>query len=220
MASKSAGSALCANLFTIAAFCCTISANHMCNFLKITGTKNNQTKEIFRGIWKGMTNSNSECTRYQDTNMSFDTNWRSARAFSILTDVFGAIAVFTVLASMMPSARNKTVLSSNVSLGFMCCLFQGLTLLLLNSNACHDSQDLTVQNNDETCSIFVGANLSISAVVLWFCSSLAISCTMAATVMEASTEKEREEGTAGTDPKEVPAPVANEEEESKPKADV
>ena len=105
----------------------------------------------------------------------------TARAFSVLALIF---AVIILVASIIQSCVQDP---SKYSSGWIApaylltAIFQGLTLLLLNSNAClnnslvqdledGDLQDITFP---DTCSLGQGANLVIAATSLWFAAGVA-----------------------------------------------
>ena len=108
-----------------------------------------------------------------------DDSWKAARAFSTLAFIFAIIVLVAACMSLCGTNPGKTyVWEAPVYL--MTAIFEGLTLLLLNSNAC--KVNTMVQNLDpsltnvtfpDTCSMATGAKLTISATVFFFASSVA-----------------------------------------------
>jgi len=111
------------------------------------------------------------CQIYPD-DVSPDASWKAARAFSSLTLVF-AIIIIIVKTCMSCSSdhRQMGVINSKISILYLLtALFQGLTLLSLNSELCTSNSRSTwndIQWSD-TCSIDTGAKCIISAMVFWF----------------------------------------------------
>ena len=104
------------------------------------------------------------CWNYPEGTV-YDTNWKSAKAFNTMSLTIGGIVAFVTLfaACMKPS---KKIFQIAVMFNMVCCLFTGLLLLLLNSNACNNNLnvatfelafpllDLTFP---DTCTMGVGA---------------------------------------------------------------
>lgn len=120
------------------------------------------------------------CFNYPD-GTSFDSKWKSAMAFSVITLIMGGVVTFWALMAscLYPSQR---AYKAGGFIYMICCLFQGLTLLFLDSNACHDNDLLTdlkeaLPNANLTfpssCSMAAGAKCSIAATVLWFLAAIA-----------------------------------------------
>eukprot|EP00980_Cylindrotheca_fusiformis_P025150 scaffold13207_cov143-Cylindrotheca_fusiformis.AAC.3 len=62
------------------------------------------------------------------------------------------------------------------ALFLVCSLFQGLTLLVVDSSICHDNPVLQSENyttDSDSCEWYTGLYLSIIAVVLWFLAGVA-----------------------------------------------
>lgn len=82
-----------------------------------------------------------------------------------------------------------------------CCLFTGLTLLMLRSSACS-----VASLENESCGLGVGAKLAISATVLFFVTSISMNCTFMAAVITQELEAQQAEqdaaAAAGGDPEE------------------
>ena len=120
---------------------------------------------------------------YKGTNI--DSYWRTARAFSTMAIIIGGVVTFWALLAPCLSSSKRSFKTFGMAY-MICCLFIGLSLLLLNSTACHDNNligtlseqaansALNVELNfPESCSMGPGANCTIAAVVLWFVAGVA-----------------------------------------------
>lgn len=135
------------------------------------------------------------CVYYPANSVIVDTNWRSARAFSALTIIIGGLTTFWMVVSWFlrgfysgsrkGQSRGKSMLKCAGFMYMLCCLFQGLTLLLMNSNACHNNGMVqltsTALNNNlfsvgefpSSCTMSSGGKASIAAIVIWFLAAMA-----------------------------------------------
>lgn len=130
------------------------------------------------------------CVYYPANSVVIDTPWRSARAFSALTIIIGGLTTFWMVLSWFlrgydSGDRGKSMLKCAGLMYMLCCLFQGLTLLLMNSNACHNNGMVqltsTALNNNlfsvgefpSSCTMSSGGKASIAAIVIWFLAALA-----------------------------------------------
>ena len=131
------------------------------------------------------------CNYYPDNSVEVDTHWRSARAFSALTIIIGGLTTFWVVLSwcirgFRSGERAKSLLRCAAMMYMVCCLFQGLTLLLLTSNACYNNGMVgltataltnSIVNFDgefpTTCEMASGGKATIAAVVMWFLAAVA-----------------------------------------------
>lgn len=162
---------------------------HFISFMSNEGGDNPITLNF--GIWYyqgwSVVNSNIQGTVILETcynypeGTSFDSNWKSAMAFSIITLVMGGVVTFwTLLAGCFyPS---KKAFQAGGLIYLLCCLFQGLTLLFLDSNACHNNPLMSglqaqIPNSRLTfpssCSMAAGAKCAIAGTVLWFVAAIA-----------------------------------------------
>jgi len=127
------------------------------------------------------------CTQYpEDTDV--DASWKAARAFSILASIFGITFGIMNIIAMGYNARpdkSKSVIGPEFVLT---ALFEGLSLLFLNSNACKNNSMVEDWNDNATdnvlhyelefqgtCRFFFGAICTIVATVLYFAASI-LSC--------------------------------------------
>lgn len=131
---------------------------------------------------------------------------RPPTSFFLFHSAFSIIGCFvggTAVVPLVCACGKKLLMSQVVSMSgscMWCCLFSGLTLLMLRSSACSvDSLE------NETCGLGVGAKLAISATVLFFVTSISMNCTFMAAVitqeMEAQ-QAEQDAAAAGGDPEE------------------
>lgn len=185
------------------AFVITLFGACWCNFLTFTS---NQTikKGLFKdkliddavtleyGIWfyRGWYSSVSSsgevyvfesCYDYPEDTV-YDANWKSAKAFNTMALIIGVGGIamsFALLAECVKPTRMMFQLGG--ALDMVCCLFTGLTLLLLNSNACNNNLNIAVFERafpmldmtfPDTCTMGVGAKTTISATVLWFVAAI------------------------------------------------
>ena len=116
---------------------------------------------------------------------------------SILGCFTGAMAVWPLVCACGKQLDMRTVLNIG-SNALWSCLWSGLTLLMLSSDACKAEFLTNVRCNMDT-----GAHCAISATVLFFVASMSISCSIAVATVIAVAEEENA------------APAAAEEEEGK-----
>jgi hypothetical protein len=121
----------------------------------------------------------STCNQYPEGTI-FDSRWKSAKAFSTMALVMGGVMTFwALLAGFLPSSKNMFRIGGSVYM--VCCLFTGLSLLLLDSNACNDNTYIAEMNVNssavvsfpDTCTMGPGAKCTIAATVLWFVAAIA-----------------------------------------------
>jgi hypothetical protein len=110
------------------------------------------------------------CQAYPDT-VEIDASWKAARAFSVLVFIFACIIVGTLLyASCFPARAGHSLGRCMPPLYLLMAIFQGLTLLFLDSAACKANPLLDGLGSiifQETCTISTGAKIFISATVFW-----------------------------------------------------
>ena len=120
----------------------------------------------------------------------------STPAFSIIGCFVGGTAVLPLVCA----CGKKLLMSQVVSMSgscMWCCLFSGLTLLMLRSSACQ--VDGLVNTS---CGLGVGAKLAISSTVLFFITSISMNCTFMTAVITQEMEAQQAEAGAGDDPEE------------------
>lgn len=121
----------------------------------------------------------ASCAGYSGQNVTPNTKWNSAKAFSIIAVCIGGIALFASCAAL-----GKPKLWMIISLTLVITtLSQGLTFLYFSSNACSLEDSLVNYQNPSNglvnlsigdgCALAAGAKIAISATVLWFVSALA-----------------------------------------------
>jgi hypothetical protein len=108
-----------------------------------------------------------------------DSEWRTVRAFSIITGVIGGILAFVLWISpclyFLDDSRWRSVA---LLLIVVMTLFQGLTFLLFRSVACTDSPILDALGAtalyDDECEWDSGSTANVFSTVLWFCTGIAM----------------------------------------------
>ena len=182
-------------LIAAAAFVVALFGGIYCKFLSFTPIVAGDESLTFNfGIWYyqgwAIVDSPTQgdvlletCLQYPDGTV-FDAKWKCARAFSTMAMIIGGVATFwSLLAGCLYPTKKMLVAGSVVYM--LCCLFTGLSLLLLDSNACHSNDnsqlvDFQVQSTlaDVTfpmsCSMGLGAKCTIAATVLWFAAAIGL----------------------------------------------
>jgi hypothetical protein len=167
-------------LFATGAFFMGLLGNLYCETIGFESTTGSDTLTL--GVWyyKGFETVTLEpnnrvvttetCFQYP-SGTYFDAKWKTAKAFSIMTAIIGGLVLFWSWLSpcwYVDEARWKKIGMAFVVMA----LFQGLTLLLLSSNACNDNELIGVLAQDgfgykEECSFAWGTKINIAAVVFW-----------------------------------------------------
>jgi len=184
------------------AFILCIFGGTWCEFVSFTEVGNSTNPvSLSYGIWNylGYSTRNTlsgtqvimqTCNYYPANSVVVDTKWRTARAFSALTIIIGGLVTFWVVISWcirsFSGDRAKSLLKCAGMMYMLCCLFQGLTLLLLTSNACYNNGMVgltatALQNSllnfsgefPSSCTMAAGGKATIAAVVMWFLAALA-----------------------------------------------
>ena len=180
----------------ISAFIITLFGATYCNFLTFTSneavTVQGVTDKVAMefGVWfyRGWSYVTSEgevfvfetCYNYPEGTV-YDANWKSAKAFNTMALIIGGFAVFVTFSAACMEVSKKTLQIVGM-LNMVCCLFTGLTLLLLNSNACNNNLNVATFEQafpslgltfPDTCTMGVGAKTTVSATVLWFVAAIA-----------------------------------------------
>jgi hypothetical protein len=176
-------------IFAAAAFIVTLFGGIYCRFLTISsipGTEEEEPVTLQFGIWyyQSWVLVDSDegpvayqtCYKYPDATV-FDAKWKSAKAFSTMAMIIGAIVgCLTLCAGCLYPTRKMYFAASMAYM--ICCLFTGLTLLMLDSNACNnnelvnqlaESEDITFQ---DSCSAGIGAKCILSSTVMWFAAAI------------------------------------------------
>jgi hypothetical protein len=159
-----------------------------CKFLSSTVSISDEPFKINFGLWyyQGyavVSDANQTivyelCRSYPDE-VYIDAKWKSARAFSTLAIILGGfVTLWALVATCSPPSKSAFRVGGLVFL--LCCFFQGLALLVLNSSACNntlieDLQAITPRvdiQSEDTCAMTAGAKCTIAATVLWFCAAI------------------------------------------------
>lgn len=171
--------------------------NIWCKFVSygITGglPSNVTATEIHYGIFlrgEHIINSNGDlweaCSSYPDYyDQYMDARWTTSKAFTIIAAIAGAFAVFFGFwASCLSPRENAWKIIGPIFV--LICLFQGLTLLFLSSNACNgELMNKKIEEDygitfDDSCSLSTGANMCIASTALYFAAGVAGCCVSAA----------------------------------------
>lgn len=204
-------SSICYSILTsilaAVAFLLAWSVEFGCSFLSFTTTSGfNEPVTVKFGIWSyqfwtvatsvGGSVIFETCHSYP-SDVAVDGNWKAARAFSTLTLIIGGgFLLRNLITGCVAPLRRAS--QSEPPAFLLAAIFQGLSLLLLNSTLCTNNQLLVrlqseaekIGNADmdfpDTCSVSVGANCAIAAVVFWFLAALTSSMATVAEKRDAS----------------------------------
>eukprot|EP00550_Attheya_septentrionalis_P011292 CAMPEP_0198302950 /NCGR_PEP_ID=MMETSP1449-20131203/56633_1 /TAXON_ID=420275 /ORGANISM="Attheya septentrionalis, Strain CCMP2084" /LENGTH=261 /DNA_ID=CAMNT_0044005429 /DNA_START=1316 /DNA_END=2101 /DNA_ORIENTATION=- len=202
------GNYFCASLFCCIAFICGMNAAWACSFLERevvlseNFTADCMAAEISEDVCNALTETQGigfygfEVTVPVDQRLclgytqhiegvgyvtpDFDTKFNSAKAFTVVANVFGGVAFLTLwLASCCAMSQERIKgLSCHF---FIATFFQGLTFLIYRSVVCHrgffseyfqgmetDEDGIPVDILDVNCSLGSGGKLAIVATVFYF----------------------------------------------------
>eukprot|EP00581_Thalassiosira_minuscula_P012029 CAMPEP_0183729952 /NCGR_PEP_ID=MMETSP0737-20130205/31610_1 /TAXON_ID=385413 /ORGANISM="Thalassiosira miniscula, Strain CCMP1093" /LENGTH=215 /DNA_ID=CAMNT_0025962285 /DNA_START=40 /DNA_END=687 /DNA_ORIENTATION=- len=178
------------SVFVITAFILMWMADLRCNFIQFTSTSGTSDPITLNfGIWyyqfwsvvKSVDGTFllESCHRYPDY-VTFDGSWKAARTFCALTFFFSLFALIAALfVACSASQSGKVTYTWEAPVYLLAALFQGLTLLLLSSNACKDNAlvgelDAIISHVTfpDTCSLGPGGKLSISSMAFFFAASV------------------------------------------------
>mmetsp|Transcript_315 Transcript_315/g.642 ORF Transcript_315/g.642 Transcript_315/m.642 type:complete len:226 (-) Transcript_315:193-870(-) len=183
-------------VFATTAFFCSLYGGMWCKFLQFQSSSPSNSNDITLhfGIWYyqgwSIVDTSSQglvvlesCHDYPEY-MTVDTNWKAARAFSIISLVLGGIVLIFGLCTGCIRPNNNSGsgdIGKFAALSYLiCCFSQGMSLLLLDSNACNNNVmvgevEKAYPNLDfgESCDMSSGAKSVISASVFWFAACLA-----------------------------------------------
>jgi hypothetical protein len=126
------------------------------------------------------------CVDYPGS-IDIDSSWKTARAFSVMALLIGGLVTFALV--LAPCAYSYAGKGRWQSLAIFCLvvlpLFQGLTFLLFQSDACLENPVVSNIRNTEDqqqgldfypdeCEWDAGSSANVSAAVLWFVAGLAM----------------------------------------------
>jgi len=183
--------------FGVIAFFFTVLSNFWCQYALSTLTVTNVNQgnssdfSVAHGIWNYRYStlyytpdtSTSTTTVYQyygcagyGDEVSADSKWNSAKAFTIIATVLGGIGVIVSSTAICIPKLWKLV----SPLFFIATISQGLTFLFFQSNGCVDAPPVETQGTSgvydlqfSQCGLGSAAILGIVAACLWFISALA-----------------------------------------------
>ena len=114
-----------------------------------------------------------------DSDISFDSKWKTARAFGVISVLWGAL--LTIVLYFAPciyflSESQWKLIAINFSV--IMTLFQGLTFILLQSSLCDDPNELlsiwVAATDDDGCNWDGGSTANVFSVALWFLTGVAM----------------------------------------------
>jgi hypothetical protein len=182
-------------VFAAVALLCGAPGNLYCETFSFTD-KNASRNTVYVGAFgyrtkkaveiAGNTFYHSYCANYDELTDDFgykfdvDSKWKTTKAFAIMSAALGGI--FLILGCIAPCCALSP--GKWMFLGIMfiiLCLFQGLTLLSLDSNICLDNpvanfleeQKLGIEFPEE-CEWEAGFRLNIASVAMWFAAAVAV----------------------------------------------
>lgn len=181
-------------ILAAASFLTTLFGGIYCRFLSFTSLDdvNGEPLTLYFGIWyyqgwlfgtdsEGNTVAMQTCYRYPDF-MVFDAKWKSAKAFSTMAIIVGGLVTcWTLCAGCLYPTKKMYVAAS--MLYMMCCLFTGLSLLMLDSDACNNNMLVDLFQDDsglvglsfpDSCASAYGAKCIFSATVMWFAAAVGL----------------------------------------------
>mmetsp|Transcript_24561 Transcript_24561/g.49007 ORF Transcript_24561/g.49007 Transcript_24561/m.49007 type:complete len:334 (+) Transcript_24561:3-1004(+) len=141
---------------------------------------------IFLGLWRhqsfGIKNGSffvaDTCEEY--SSQIIDGNWMVARAFGILALVIGGVHALIIswlsFGSKKSFLRASTCMKISPWIHLLCCLFQALTLIILQNEFCNLSlkqgiesllERATIEWGDR-CELELGSKMAMASVAFWF----------------------------------------------------
>ena len=182
---------LSTGLIAAAAFLVTLFGGIYCRFLTVSsipGTEEEEPVTLQFGIWyyqSWVLVDSTEgpvayqtCYKYPDATV-FDAKWKSAKAFSTMAIIIGGIVTCVTLCAGCLYPTRKMYFAASMAY-MICCLFTGLTLLMLDSNACNNNVLLLTEaltrniDFEDSCSAGIGAKCIMSSTVMWFAAAIGI----------------------------------------------
>jgi len=219
----------------VSAFIITLFSAAYCNFITFTSEEGGESPVVLHyGIWwyRGWAAvQTSEGTYLLETCYSYDEDteidpkWKTARAFNTMAIIIGCLASFWTMCAgcLKPSKRMFQVTGV---LYMAVCFFTGMSLLMLESNACKANENVEEFKDTfralnltfgETCSIGPGSKSVIAATVLWFVAAIA-SCK--SEPFQESPNGEGGDDRVSPDGKEESVPTPDGKEESVPAGEI
>jgi len=116
------------------------------------------------------------CQRYDWDVMDVDPPWRIARFFAILVTVLGLLGTFMVW--VRPSYTGSANALMTLNFLILLPIFQGLTLLVVQSSLCTDNPLVELNIGDEAgtydaeCKLDMGSHINLISICLWFLTGL------------------------------------------------
>lgn len=200
---------LLSSIFAAVAFFLSWSSTFNCNYVRFSTIQDTGLSLGF-GLWShswyaiSLPLNNSyvfqACIGYGST--VIDGPMKAARVFAIMALVLGGAFFFSSLIGGCTNRTNKRTYTRSEGVAYLfVCLFQGLSLLLLNSLAvCTNNQLISQLQSDidsrehvqidfsDKCSVSTGARCCIAAIVFWFLAALT-SCQAASVARKEDNEE-------------------------------
>lgn len=125
-------------------------------------------KQITYGDINGELHVGERCLGYSSST-DIDSKWKSVRAFAVLAPVFGLIAM-----GMSKGGSGSSTSKIGGLVLLVASLFQGLTMLILASNACDATKVIgnDASKYEQVCSFGWGIKLNIASCALFFTAGL------------------------------------------------
>lgn len=182
-------------VFAAIALLCGAPGNLYCETFSFTD-ENDSSNKVYVGVFGFRTKRKVEigdntfvqsyCASYDQLsddygyNYDVDSKWKTTKAFAIMSVTLGGI--FLILGCIAPCfalSPGKWMFLGTMFI--LTCLFQGLTLLSLDSNICLDNPVANFLEEEkfslefpEECDWEAGFRLNIASVALWFAAAVAI----------------------------------------------
>lgn len=181
-----------AGICGVIAITCSLLSSFWCRSIAFQSSSSD-FPDVSYGIWRQrqvdvvyVTNKdgttieeNASCEKYSDQ-VEMDSMWKASRAFSIVAPVLG---LFLIVSTLFVKNSSHWLVIAIVMMVFI-TLFQGLTMLIFQSNACDEIPLLyELESNpiryafvaiiyDGTCKLDSGSIANIVAIVFWFITGL------------------------------------------------
>mmetsp|Transcript_12465 Transcript_12465/g.17937 ORF Transcript_12465/g.17937 Transcript_12465/m.17937 type:complete len:180 (-) Transcript_12465:107-646(-) len=155
---------LLASAFVLAAISCTFASNFGCGFIDVKVLASGL--DFSRGLWRGQFGPGYICQKYNKKYYTIDTEWKTARAMSVLACILAGLALVALVAAIFDLVRSsaKKIFKYLSVISLLACLFEGLTLLFFKTQLCSNA----LQGLLYTCELDSYSKLAISATGLWF----------------------------------------------------
>jgi hypothetical protein len=184
-------------VFAAIALLCGAPGNLYCQTFSFTDENESSSNTVYVGVFSyrttraveigGNTFYQSYCANYDKLTDDYgykydvDSKWKTTKAFAIITVTLGGI--FLILGCIAPCFTLSPGKWMFLGIMFMLlCLFQGLTLLSMDSNICLDNPAANFLEEQsslgiefpEECEWEAGFRLNIASVAMWFAAAVTV----------------------------------------------